>query len=67
MPKELTPSLAAEFASRIYDVNSGNSFALRLFLGHKAFSQVSGNQSLLKAEVGGRILKATKDSFGLCA
>ncbi|MCP4490108.1 MAG: lipase family protein, partial [Gammaproteobacteria bacterium] len=47
--------------------NSGNSFALRLFLGHKAFSQVSGNQSLLKAEVGGRILKATKDSFGLCA
>ncbi len=67
MPKELSPNLAAKFASDVYEVNSGDSFALRDFLGHKAFSQTSSNQTLLKAEVGGRILKATKDSFGLCA
>jgi hypothetical protein len=65
MPKELSPSLASRLALQVYDVNSGNVDALESFLSQKIFSR--GNQALLKAAVGGRIIKAARDSFGLCA
>jgi len=66
MGQELLPIKAAELALGVYEVNSGDERRLKAFLSNKIFAQ-SANKSLLKAEVGGRILKATKDSFGLCA
>lgn len=67
MPRELSPGLSSDLALQVYDVNSGNADALKLFLKNRIFAQASSGQTLLKAEVGGRIIKAAKDSFGLCA
>ena len=65
MARELPPSISADLALQIYDVNSGNKDALKLFLKDKIFAQDS-NQSLLKGAVGGRLLGATTDGFGVC-
>lgn len=66
MAKELPPSTSADLALQVYDVNSGNKDALKLFLKNKVFAQDS-SQTQLKGAVGGRILRATTDGFGLCA
>lgn len=66
MEKKLSPGLSAELALQSYDVNSNDSKALKVFLKNKAFSQ-KGSKSLLKGAVGGRVLRATTDTFGLCA
>lgn len=66
MGKELPPNIAAKLALQIYDVNSGNRLGLKLLLKDKIFAQ-DGDQSLLKGAVGGRVLRATTDGFGLCA
>lgn len=65
MSSILRPDLAAELAFNIYTVNNGDKFALKAFLKAKVFDQ-SGDQPLLKAEVGGRILLAASDGFGVC-
>ena len=66
MTMELKPNEAAELAFNVYTVNSGDEFLLKTFLKAKIFAQ-GGSPTVLKAEVGGRILRATKDSFGVCA
>lgn len=66
MASELQPLAAAKLALGIYDVNSGNKDALKLFLKNKMFSQGNG-QATLQGEVGGRMFRAAKDGFGLCA
>ncbi len=63
---ELSPTKAAELALGVYDVNSGDTRRLKAFLSNKIFVQGS-SQTLLKADVGGRILRAAKDGFGVCA
>lgn len=67
MSKELSPPKAAELAENIYAINNVNAKdELELFLAAKEFSQGRGQRQLSGA-VGGRIFKATDDSFGLCA
>ena len=66
MANELNPTLAAQLALGVYQVNSGNDRLLKAFLANRAFAQEDKSQSLLKAEVGGRILRAATDGFGLC-
>jgi hypothetical protein len=65
MAIELSPRLAANFATQIYTVNGGNKVALKLFLKRREFDQT--DIKLLKGDIGGRIFRATKDGFGLCA
>ncbi len=67
MVNEISPVLASQLALGVYQVNSNNERQLKAFLANRAFSQREKSQSLLKAEVGGRILRATKDGFGVCA
>ena len=66
MVSELSPTKASELALGVYEVNSGDTRRLKAFLSNRIFAQ-GNSKALLKADVGGRILKATKDSFGLCA
>ena len=56
MATELTPTKAAQLALGVYEVNSGDTRHLKAFLANRMFLQGSG-QTLLKGEVGGRILK----------
>lgn len=67
MSKELSPSIASQLAFSIYTANSRDDSALRKFMSAKIFAQGNSNQTLLKAEVGGRVLRAARDGFGLCA
>lgn len=67
MPKELSPSLSSRLAFQVYDVNSGNADALRTFLSQKIFAQGKSDPKVIKAEVGGRVIRAANDAFGLCA
>lgn len=67
MGKELGPFDAAAIAKKVYSVNANDSIALRLFLGNKMFSRYRPEKKQLNAEVGGRLFRAAKDSFGLCA
>ena len=62
---EMAPFLAAELASGVYNLNSTDKLALRAFLKSKVFSQSS--QSQMEGATGGRIFRAAKDGFGLCA
>jgi triacylglycerol lipase len=66
MSQELTPTVAASLAFNVYTVNGNDKLALKTFMQARVFAK-NGNKSLLSAEVGGRVLKATKDGFGLCA
>ena len=66
MTTELTPAIASQLAFSIYTVNSGDKIGLKTFMNAKVFAQGS-DQTLLKGAVGGRILRATKDSFGFCS
>lgn len=67
MTGTLNPSEAARLATLVYTVNSGDNIRLKAFLGDKLFQQTGNSQTQLKAAVGGRILRATTDGFGLCA
>jgi len=66
MAAELTPSLAASLAVDVYDVNSGNDMALKIFMKRSIFAQAQDKKTTLNATVGGRIFRATNDAFGLC-
>ncbi len=66
MSKELSPSIAASIAENIYTVNGTDSVALKTFLSSKIFSKGPG-QTTLQGKTGGRIFRASKDGFGLCA
>src|SRR5690554_5871819 len=65
--KELTPRIAGELALDVYAINGANKDDLKVFLTNKLFAKGKGNQKTLTADVGGRILRAAKDGFGLCA
>lgn len=67
MSKELSPMHASKLAFQVYDVSSGNSRALKLFLANEVFTQAKPGKTVVKAEVGGRVLRSAKDAFGLCA
>lgn len=64
MAQELSASNAAKLALGVYDVNSGNHDALKLFLKNSLFAP---DAKAIKASVGGYVLKAAKDGFGVCA
>jgi len=65
MSRELTPSVSADLALKIYRVNNANVRALNSFLSEGIF--LHKNKSVIRAEVGGRVIRATRDGFGLCA
>lgn len=67
MVSELSPTKSSELALGIYQVNSGDQRRLKAFLSNKLFSQAENSQTQLKGAVGGRIFRAAKDGFGLCA
>jgi len=54
-------------AQQIYFVNGGDAKELKRFLGQKIFGQGESSQTVLKADVGGRVIRAARDSFGVCA
>ena len=62
---QLSPRVAAELASEVYDVQS--ELFLKGFLARPEFSKIESNKKHLVAEVGGRLLRTTKDGFGVCA
>src|SRR5690606_15778999 len=66
MASELSPRDASTLAFDVYAVNGGSTVDLKQFLKNRLFTQ-DKRQTLLKAEVGGRVIRATKDSFGVCA
>jgi len=66
MANELSPTLASQLALGVYQVNSGDDRKLKAFLSNQAFAQSNKSQSLLKAAVGGRVLRAATDGFGVC-
>ncbi|RYZ94198.1 MAG: hypothetical protein EOO68_20715 [Moraxellaceae bacterium] len=61
---KLSPKIAAELASDIYDVQTKS--LVSIFLENDIFSQKSGDSKHLKAEVGARLIN-TEDGFGICA
>jgi hypothetical protein len=67
MSKELSPSVASELANDVYAVNSNDPVALNKFVSKKAFAKGVINKAILDAMVGGRVIRAAKDAFGLCA
>lgn len=67
MTTTLSPLDAASLASRVYAVNSGDDLALKIFMSNKLFSGVATSKVVVKAETGGRIFRAARDGFGLCA
>ncbi|WP_105101601.1 lipase family protein [Microbulbifer pacificus] len=63
---EVSPILSADLAEGVYSVNKNDPVALKIFLSASAFSQ-KVKPSVLTASVGGRLLRAAKDGFGICA
>lgn len=67
MSKELSPIVAAELAQGIYAINDATKKKdLETFLASRYFSK-GGGQKQLSGAVGGRLIRAANDSFGLCA
>ena len=66
MQGELRPTDAAQLALDVYTVNANNKRDLQEFLKNRFFHQ-SNKRKQLTAHVGGRLFRATKDGFGLCA
>jgi len=62
---ELTPRIAAELAKEVYFVQ--NESTLPFFLARAELSAATDKKQKLTAEVGGRLLRTTKDGFGVCA
>lgn len=78
MATELNPTMAADLANNVYAVNGNDKIALKTFLMARIFkkpdksspkdkAQTPPHQKKLTAHVGGRIFRAAKDGFGLCA
>ena len=67
MATDLLPQLAAELALGVYQVNTGDNRRLKAFLSNKVFTPQKSDKLLLNADVGGRIFRAARDGFGLCA
>lgn len=65
--KILEPKKAAELALNVYFVNGNDPSDLKQFLADRIFSSRNVQKKLLTAEVGGRVFRAAKDAFGLCA
>jgi hypothetical protein len=65
----LTPHEAADLTDGVYRVNGNNDFNLKIFLNHRIFQKTSRVESpkIIKADVGGRLFRAAKDSFGVMA
>lgn len=61
----LKPVTAAELALRVYAVNENNPDDIKSFLMQPIFRK--GSSKVLVARVGGHILRAAKDSFGVIA
>ncbi|MFL0802521.1 MAG: lipase family protein [Agarilytica sp.] len=66
MSTDLLPDTAASLALAVYTLNAGVQRDLKAFLARREFSQGS-SQTTLQAKTGGRIFRASKDGFGLCA
>jgi len=64
---ELTPRAAADLAEGIYAVNGPDEKALKAFLSRPYFKPESTSKKILTASVGGRVLRAAKDAFGVVA
>lgn len=64
---ELSPTSASELALGVYQINSDDDRRLKAFMSNRVFEQKSSGQTQLKGAVGGRLLRATTDGFGLCA
>lgn len=62
---QLSPRVAAELASEVYDVQS--ELFLKGFLSRPEFSKDKSLKKTLVAEIGGQLLRTTKDGFGVCA
>lgn len=67
MAKELAPTDAAVLAEGVYTVNGDSERDLKAFLANKIFSSSAQRSQVMKSELGGRVFRAAKDSFGLCA
>ena len=65
----LKPSEAAKLASDVYTVNENNKTKLKIFINQPLFRKNSSRQQtkMLKAKVGGHLLRATEDAFGIAA
>ena len=65
----LTPHEVADLAEGVYRVNDGDEINLKIFLNNRVFKKatIKSEPSILKANVGGRLFRATKDSFGVMA
>jgi triacylglycerol lipase len=66
MSAELNPTITAELVLDANIVNAGVEHDVKDFLNNDVFA-TTGLKTVLNAYVGGRILKATKDGFGLRA
>lgn len=62
---QLAPRIAAELAKDVYDVQSD--IFLKGFLSSPEFTRDKSNKKHLVAEVGGQLLRTSKDGFGVCA
>jgi triacylglycerol lipase len=60
---ELNPSEAAELADGVYDVQ--NELDADIFLSHPLFGRGKSRPTVLKADVGGRVILNVKDGFGV--
>lgn len=65
MATQLNPVDASQLALDVYAVN-GDIRDLREFLKNPLFSPVRNDKKVLYGEVGGRVIRAAKDAFGLC-
>ena len=63
--KVIPPRRSAILAERVYAVNAGDQDALEAFLSQSIFDSTA--QKVLKADVGGRVIRAYKDSFAVIA
>ncbi len=61
---EITPLMAARLAKSVYQVRDDR--RLKIFLTDKIFASDPKSKTLLKAEVGGRLISVT-DGFAICA
>lgn len=65
--KALNPRVAANLANSIYTVGADDPIALKAFLSNSLFGGDTNSQQTLKAAVGGRVIRAAVDGFGLAA
>jgi triacylglycerol lipase len=64
---QLLPRAAAKLADDAYDVGSGDKAALATFLSNPLFTGGANSRQVLKAELGGRLIRTATDGFGLAA